>query len=279
MNQYDPNQQQPNQGYPPPNQQPQYQQSQYQQQPPQQPGYQQPPYQQDQQPNYPNYPPQPTGGSLMDQLRQVNVGIIAAAALFVMLCVIGACVIFLGLIRGNPVPAPAAPATATVFVLPVGTQGTPQIGGTPQFGVTPIQPVATFDPNLINTYINPYYNGRLDTMTQLFIDVLNSQTGQFERKAQLLGANLDPFAVAFNIAGPVSAPNASCPERVRLTAVRADATQAVFGVCLDNVNQAVVLRSADVTDLNGGDLQMGPYFIDVLAPYLPAEYRQLLGVS
>lgn len=279
MNQYDPNQQPQNQGYPPLGQQPQ--QPQYQPQPPQ-PGYQQQPYQQDQQPNYPNYPPQPRA-SLMDQLREVNVGIIAAAALFVMLCVIGACVVFLGLIRGNPVPAPAAPATATVFVLPFGTPGTPDVifgtPGTPQFGVTPIQPIATFDPNVINTYINPYYNGRLDTMTQLFIDVLNSQTGQFERKAQLLGGNLDPFITAFNIAGPVSAPNTSCPERVRLTAVRADATQAVFGVCLDNVNQAVVLRSADVTDLNGGDLEMGPYFIDVLAPYLPAEYRQLLGVN
>lgn len=263
-NQYDPNQQQPNQGYPPLGQQPQYQQ----------PQQQQPisPYQQDQQPLYPapNYPP-PTSNSLLDQLKQINIGIIAAGALFIMLCLIGACVIFLGLIRGNPVPPPAPVTAATAtFGLPVGTA---------PIVVTPIPAVPTFDPSVVNTYINPYANAQLSTMTQLFIDVLNPQTGQFERKAQLLGGNLDPFAVAFNIAGPVSAPNANCPERVRLTAVRADNTQAVFGVCLDNVNQAIVLRSADVTDLNGGDLQMGPYFIDVLATYLPAEYRQLLGVN
>ena len=93
VNPYDPNQQQqPNQSYPP-QQQPPYQQQQ--------------PYQQDQQPLYPAPPyQQPTSTSLMARLREINVGILIAAGLFLSLCLIGACVILFGLIRGRPIPAP-----------------------------------------------------------------------------------------------------------------------------------------------------------------------------
>jgi hypothetical protein len=243
VNQYDPNQ--PPQGQQPP--------PQYQQEPP--PGYRLTP------------PAASPLDQLMEQIKQLNVGIIAAAALFAMLCVIGACVVVIGLVGGGRIPAPSAPRTPTRAALPVGT---------PQLVVTPIPAVPTFNSALAGTYLNPYFNGRLDTMTTLLIDVLNPQTGQVERKAQLLGTNLDTFVVAFNIAGEVLAPDPTCPERVRLTAIRADNSQVSFVVCLKN---AIILRTADIPELGGGDLRMGPYFIDILAPYLPAEYRQLLGIS
>jgi hypothetical protein len=200
------------------------------------------------------------------QLGSLNVGIIAAGTLFVMLCLVGACVVLVGVLRTEPAP-PRFPTPLPTNIVVVNT---------PQFIVTPLPSGPTVNPGAIGSPVNPYVTARLDAMNQLFIDVLNPQTGQFERKAQILGADLNSYREAFNVTNFVQAADFNCPDRVRLTAARADGSIVTMSACLKG---AVVLRSADIPELGGGDLPMYPLFIDLLAPYLPFEYRQLLGIS
>lgn len=252
MNQYDPNQQQNPNEYRADQQQP------YQGYPP---NYDSQPH-----PGYVYTPPPSLTDQVRSQLGNVNVGIIAAGALFVMMCGIGGCLVLIALLRSEPTP-PRFPNPAPTSAVQLNT---------PQIIFTPIPAGPTANPAAVGQPVNPYVAARLDTMNQLFIDVLNPLTGQFERKAQILGTELDRYREAFNITNFVQAYDTACPDRVRLTAARADGSSVLIGVCLKN---AVILRTTDIPELGGGELPMYPLFIDLIAPYLPPEYRQLLGIS
>jgi hypothetical protein len=137
--------------------------------------------------------------------------------------------------------------------------------------------VEPFDPAVVGTLLNPYANGALEGMSSLTVEVLDQTTGQYTPVVNAVpGApEYDLFVTALNIATIVQSPNTGCVDHVRFRALRVDGTTLEFRACL---NQAVILRGP-IPGLRGADLPMGPYFIDILAPYLPPAYRQLLGVQ
>jgi hypothetical protein len=84
---------------------------------------------------------------------------------------------------------------------------------------------------------------------------------------------MQQFITAFNIAQAITAPDFNCPDHVRFLVARADGSFISIGACLKGV---VVLRGAAIPNLGGNDLPMGPYFTDILTPYLPQTYQNLL---
>ncbi|MBX3061504.1 MAG: hypothetical protein KF726_00920 [Anaerolineae bacterium] len=250
MNQYDPNQPPQQTPYPP------YQQPQQQQ------GYQQ------------SYQQQPLPSSLSRNPLQalgdrlgVSVGVILAAGFLLAMCFLCSCVTFLVFLAGGRVPPPTPPPTAFPTIPSAFLTLTPIFpGGTP----TP-----TFDPSAVGRAVNPYETAQLGLASAVYIDVLNAQTNQFERKAQIFpgSAEFETAMTALNVGNAVTAPDTACIDRVRIEIPRSDGVTIRMGVCLKDWG---VIRSADIAELGGGDLGMYPLFTDLLAPYLPADYRNLL---
>ncbi len=198
------------------------------------------------------------------QFDRWTIGMIAAGGLAFVMCTLVGCVVILGLVRQPPPPATPRP---TVLV----AQPSPLAIATPLPPATP-----TFNPASVGQLVNPFDAARLDGMTAIQIDALRQGTGNYERIIQInIGSvEMDRFVEALNIANFIQRPNGACPNHLRLTINRADQSVALIGVCL---SQLVVLRGADITGLGGGDLPMGPFFTDVICPYLPADYKSLLG--
>jgi hypothetical protein len=201
--------------------------------------------------------------SLPDPLRRLVGG--AGLELFVALgiaafgCVVLGCICsILGLLLLQP---PAAPATPR-----------PTMTTAPTLALLP---AATFTPTInaanIGQYINPYLSANLQGMLVLQIDVRDTTTGNYVRTAQITGTQLAPFIESFNVSVKMTAPDPSCIDHLRLTITRADNSVVTFGACLKGT---VILRG--IPDLGGADAPMYPGFTDVLMPYLPDAYKQML---
>lgn len=236
----------------------------------------QPPYQ-PQQPQSPQQNPGPQRPiTLLDRLLTgaprwfprdpMSLGIMAAGLLMVSLCVCAFCLVVL--ILSRPVPAPAITAVPTIDPAQFYTLA-------PIYTPTPI-----FSRAKIGTLINPYANANLDGMNALSIEFLNTQSGQYEPSGVQYGAGsegMTAFETAFNIGQPIAAPDGTCSTSIRFVITRADNSVVTIGACLKG---AVILRG-DIPGLDGGDLPMGPYFIDVLGkfvPNLPDALKKALGL-
>jgi hypothetical protein len=252
----------PQSDYPPPGHDPRYD-------PRQAPsGYAQQQYGQQPYENAPQqYPPGGTGFRLPSWVPRdpTTLGVLAAGALALGLCVVAFCVMLL--VLGRPIPPPAVPPTSIVTV----PTTDPLIIWTPTPAPTPVPP---FNPALVGTLLNPYFAAGLEGMQRIDMYILDPGAGGYAPRTQILAgsAEMEFFVTALNIANFITAPNAACPDHVRLVITRADGVSVTIGVCL---NQAVILRG-DIPGLSGGDLPMGPYFIDLLRPYLPDTYARLL---
>jgi hypothetical protein len=241
---------------------------QYGQQPNQQPNQQQydQQYSQQQQPETPYRPSQlPIRLPSWFPRDPMTLGVIAAGGLAVGLCLVAFC---LGiLLFSQPVQPPSAPSQPLA--------GAPTIDPNIIWTPTPA-PTATpiFNPADAGNLLNPYQAANLAGMTAIMVDVYDQAAGNYVRQAQIAAGSeeMAKFVEALNISVYVTAPNTTCPDYVRFSITRADNTLVIIGVCLKSV---VILRG-DISGLNGGDLPMGPYFTDILLPYLPDAYKQLL---
>jgi hypothetical protein len=237
--------------------------------PPDQYGQQQPNQQQysQQQSEAPYRPPQlPIRLPPWFPRDPMTLGVIAAGILAVGLCLVAFC---LGIILlTQPVQPPSAPAQpiASAPTFDPNTIWTP----TPLPTATPI-----FNPANAGNLLNPYQAANLDGMTAIMVDVYDQASGNYIRQAQIPANSeeMAKFVEAFNISVYITAPNPTCPDYVRFSITRADGSLVIIGVCLKD---AVILRG-DIPGLEGGDLPMGPYFTDVMLPYLPDAYKHLLG--
>jgi hypothetical protein len=205
------------------------------------------------------------------QWARSNLTIVAAGGIFIVMCILGMCVLLFVIFRGPSLRVPP-PATAgpTLAIL-----------NTPSIILTPIPQQPTFSPGLVGQLLNPYVAAGLNTMVQVSVDVYNPLTGQFENKLLALGETLNPFIEGFNIGAFIEAPDPSCQDRARITVGKADTSQVIFSMCFRRGTgfPEAVLRSSALASLGGGDLNMGPYFVDVLKPYLPFDLLQQIGAS
>lgn len=266
---------------------------------PQQPGYDQQYGQQPYDPAYgePQQPIQPPP-SVLARLNlppwfprdPTTLGILAAGGLAVSVCLCGFCLLLL--LINSPVPEPEQPAAqvSPPVVIPPTTdagfatadpfaQGnpftTPTIslpGQVVQPGVT--QPVVGGgDASLVGGLLNPYMDASLDGMRQIDLYLLDPATGQYQGRAQILAGSpeMDQFIEALNISNYVTAPDPTCPNHVTLNITRADGSQIPIGLCLKG---GVIVRG--LPGLGGNDLPMGPYFTDILIPFLTDQYAALL---
>jgi len=199
----------------------------------------------------------------------MSLGIIAAGFLMFSMCLCAFCLVILILSRPTPSPATAGGDTRPTI--------NPALIFTPIPSQTPVPP---FNPSKVGTLLNPYAAAQLDGMTSISVDFYNPATGQFEPSGIQIGAGSDAmnaFVTALNIGQPIAAPDASCQTALRFNITRVDNSVVAIGVCLKD---AVILRGG-IPGLDGGDLPMGPYFIDVLRDYLPNlpdAFKQLLGL-
>lgn len=274
---------QPQQGYDP-------RQYPAQQNPPQQPGYGQQ-YNANQQYEPPHGEPQPPP-SVLARLNlppwfprdPTTLGIFAAGGLAITVCLCGFCLLLLML--NQPVPGPETPGAAPtqpVIIPPTAIPGFPTASpfGTPTVSlpgqvVPPTAPGQSggSDSSLVGTLLNPFADASLDGMRQIDIYVLDPTTGQYAGRAQIMAGSpeMEQFTTALNISNFITAPDATCPNHVTLNVTRADGSQIPLGVCLKG---NVILRG--LPNLGGNDLPMGPYFTDILIPFLPEQYAALLG--
>lgn len=219
--------------------------------------------------------PSSTGpASTLDQALQwarANPAIVGAGGVFVLICVCGMCLVLFVIFRGPSlrVPPPATAAPTSVLI------------NTPSIILTPIPQQATFNPGAVGQLLNPYVAAGLNTMVQVSVDVLNPLTGVYENKLLALGETLSPFIEGFNIGAFIEAPDPACQDRARITVGKADTSQVLFTMCFrrGTASAEAVLRSPALPSLGGGDLNMGPYFVDVLRPYLPIDLLQQIGVN
>jgi hypothetical protein len=111
-------------------------------------------------------------------------------------------------------------------------------------------------------------------MRQIDVYLLDPTSGQYVGRAQILAGSpeMEEFATALNISNFITAPDPTCPNHVTLLVTRADGSQIPLGVCLKG---SVILRG--LPNLGGNDLPMGPYFTDILLPFLTEQYAALLG--
>lgn len=164
---------------------------------------------------------------------------------------------------------PGRQITPTPIPAPTQTVGAIFVTATPDAFQTPI-----FPPTPTAAAINPYESANLAGMQGIQLDIYDPATGEPRNLTTFMAGTpqLAQFAVAFNISVFAAPQDVSCPTTVRLNALRQDGSTVAFGVCLKS--QSVVLRG--IPELNGEDLPMGPYFIDVLRPLLPEAYQRLL---
>lgn len=178
-------------------------------------------------------------------------------------CLLGLCLLIV--LSESAIPRPSAPtAAALATVTPIIVTATPAVS-----------PAPPYDPSRIGSFLNPFIDAQLEGMQALVIEVLDPVTGGYVRSAPVTANTLEmqQFITAFNIAQAITAPDFSCPDHVRFLIARADGSFVAIGACLNGV---VILRGADIPNLGGNDLPMGPYFTDILTPYLPSTYQALL---
>ena len=178
-------------------------------------------------------------------------------------CLLSLCLLIL--LSESAIPRPSTPTlNVAATVTPIIVTATPEI--------TPLPPN---DPSRIGSFLNPYVDANLEGMQALVLEVLDPITGSYVRSAPINANTLEmqQFITAFNIAQAITAPDFNCPDHVRFLVARADGSFISIGACLKGV---VVLRGAAIPNLGGNDLPMGPYFTDVLTPYLPQTYQNLL---
>ncbi|GAB4449801.1 MAG: hypothetical protein Kow00120_20070 [Anaerolineae bacterium] len=119
------------------------------------------------------------------------------------------------------------------------------------------------------TNVNPYLRANLIDATAAQVQVRDT-SGAFVAAGTITGRNLDALLTALNVSTSVTA-RSTCPDHVRLTFVRPDASQIMLTACLDGV---VILRG-----LPGAESYDAPLFgaaSDALSPFLPAELQALL---
>jgi hypothetical protein len=208
-----------------------------------------------------------------------TLSLLAAGGIFSTLCIVGFCLILVVL---NPPPSPRAPSGEIIPT--TNFEGVPGTGLDP-LAITPVVFITAtpesqsargpFNPAVVGQIINPYAAAGLDNMQGIFLDVLNPITQTYERLGQFAvgSTELANFSTALNIGMVLAQPDPNCPDHARLTVLRADNQLITFGICL---NKAVILRGP-LPEMGGADLPMGPYFIDILSPFLPQQYRALLG--
>ncbi|RMF50543.1 MAG: hypothetical protein D6749_10250 [Chloroflexota bacterium] len=190
-------------------------------------------------------------------------GAIFAFSIVGSFCLISFC-LFLTFSEGA-IPRPSTSTlSAAATVTPIIVTATPEF--------TPLPPN---DPSKIGSFLNPFIDANLEGMQALVIEVLDPITGNYVRSAPITANTLEmqQFITAFNIAQVITAPDFTCPDHVRFLIARADGSFISIGACLKGV---VTLRGAAIPSLGGNDLPMGPYFTDILTPYLPSTYQALL---
>ncbi|MCS6871205.1 MAG: hypothetical protein RML95_01000 [Anaerolineae bacterium] len=179
------------------------------------------------------------------------------------LCLLGFCLLIT--FSESLIPRPSTPTLAVVAtVTPIFVTATPEAS-----------PVPFYDTSRIGSFLNPFIDANLEGMQVLVIEVLDPVTGSYVRSAPISANTLEmqQFITAFNIAQAIVAPDLTCPDHVRFLIARADGSFISIGACLKGV---VILRGAALPNLGGNDLPMGPYFTDILTPYLPSTYQALL---
>lgn len=191
------------------------------------------------------------------------IGALFIAGAFGSFCLLSLCVLIA--LSERAIPRPSTPTLGGIAVVtPIIVTATPEI--------TPLPPN---DPSRIGRLLNPYVDANLEGMQALVLEVLDPITGNYVRSAPINANTLEmqQFITAFNIAQVITAPDFSCPDHVRFLVARADGSFISIGACLKDV---VILRGAAIPNLGGNDLPMGPYFTDILTPYLPQTYQNLL---
>jgi hypothetical protein len=255
-----------------------------------------------------DYNMQPRYNFLPPQVSQItdrfNVGILAAGAVAVFTCLAAVCAVGFLVLSGRP-PSPgsgtsptaaafAGGATNTPFALNTGTNTalltpgfTPPISvgfgsPTPQFGTTPVvggttgTVVGNTGAVPVGTFLNPYDALGNPEFNAMRIEVRDPNTNAFvQTQLQPLAAQIDEFEFAMNIGAEVATLDPTCTDDVRFSIQESTGEVTTITACLRNV---VVLRGA-IPGLNGGELIMGPYFTDILLPYLPTIYQQKLATS
>ncbi len=119
------------------------------------------------------------------------------------------------------------------------------------------------------SFVNPYLRAGLDKATAAQVQVRDA-SGGFVSGGTITDDNLDALLTGLNVSVELQA-RSTCPDHVRLTFVRSDATQIILTACLDGV---VVLRG-----LPGAEAYDAPLFgaaSDALSSYLPADLQALL---
>lgn len=194
----------------------------------------------------------------------ILLGAILAVGVIGSFCLCGLCVLLT--FSESAIPRPSTPtAIAENTAIPIIVTTTPDL---------PTQP--PFDASKIGSFLNPYLDANLDGMQAIALEVLDPNTGGYVRSAPIVANTLEmqQFVTAFNIAQAITAPDFGCPDHVRFLVARADGSVVSIGACLKGV---VILRGAALPNLGGNDLPMGPYFTDILTPYLPSIYQGLLS--
>ncbi len=194
----------------------------------------------------------------------ILLGAILAGGVIGTFCLCGLCLLFT--FSDSAIPRPSTPtASAGNTTIPIIVTATPDL---------PTQP--PFDSSKIGSFLNPFLDANLEGMQAIALEVLDPNTGGYVRSAPIVANTLEmqQFVTAFNIAQAITAPDFGCPDHVRFLVARADGSVVSIGACLKGV---VILRGAALPNLGGNDLPMGPYFTDILTPYLPSIYQGLLS--
>jgi hypothetical protein len=113
--------------------------------------------------------------------------------------------------------------------------------------------------------VNPYLRIGIDDVTAVHVMVGGSRTGT------LTGDALETLGTALNISTEAQSKDANCPNHLRLSFIRQDATQLEVDACLNGV---VILRN--LPGAEALDVPLYGLASDVLSPYLPAELNELL---
>lgn len=190
-------------------------------------------------------------------------GAIFAGGMIGSFCLLGFCLLIT--FSESAIPRPSSPTpVAIATITPIIVTATPEVS-----------PLPPYDASRIGSFLNPFVDANLEGMQALVIEVLDPITGSYVRSAPINANTLEmqQFITAFNIAQVITAPDFTCPDHVRFLIARADGSFIAIGACLKGV---VILRGADIPSLGGNDLPMGPYFTDILTPYLPSTYQALL---
>ena len=130
---------------------------------------------------------------------------------------------------------------------------------------TPIPPTVG-----VGSFVNPHVRAGLSGVTAVQVQV-REESGAYRSAGTITGPNLDTLLVALNVSVRTSARAADCPDHLRLTFVRQDASQTMLTACLDGVVRLRGLPGAEAFDV-----PMYGATSDALSPYLPAELQALL---